>query len=580
MRQLVQLLRPYRNLVIMVLMLSIAKSGAELAIPQMVRYVMDVVLPKADLRLLSQMALIGVGFFAFKAVVQYLTTIYIFDISHRVSKQLRIRLFDHIESLPLSYFITRPKGTVVSKVITDVNATERLVLTMFSRVAGEALEVAAVVLAIFLFNPWLGLALATIVPILVLILYFNARQIKTISKSIQKQVGLLTARVTEAIDAIVVTRVYGQQPFEIERFRKQTEEYRLMNMERRKNIGRMESSVDFFGNLGLILIFWVGGYLLFQGKVSLGILTANVMYLQMMLRPLRSIVNMHMIYQEGMASLERLEELLAVPSEASSRSIGLMPAPVSGQLRFERVSFHYPNGEEVLHQIDFELNPGETIALVGPSGAGKTSIVQLIPRLYAPSSGKILLDGIDLQEYDLAYLRSQMAYVSQDPVLFSGTIYDNIAYGRPGAEPDEVIQAAKAANAHEFIIRLPNEYRAEIGERGVKLSGGQKQRLAIARAIVKNPKILILDEATSFQDSESEKKIQESLRFLARGRTCLVIAHRLSTVVKADRILVIEDGRIVQSGTHEQLIRSGGLYNQLYRTQFRGVKGAEPDQFI
>lgn len=591
MKRLWSILVPYRSLVFFVLFISLIQSAADLAVPQLVRFMMDVVLPGGNLRLLTVYCMIGLGFFAVKALINYMHTVYIFDISHRVSKQMRVRLFRHIGNLPLGYFITRPKGTIVSKVISDVNAAERLVLTLFSRIAGQAVELLAILAVVLYFNALLGVVLVLIVPTLGFVLYVNARQIRRLSRLIQRQIGQLNARVTEAIDAIVVTRIYGRQDYEVDRFADMTESYRMMNMNRRQSVGRMESSVDLFGNAGLVFIFWVGGYLLFQDRLTIGELTANVLYLQMMLRPLRSIVTMHTIFQEGMASLERIEELLNTPAEEDQGSsdselplefdevVSAVKEPaaarveldrerITGSVAFSDVSFSYPNGEQVLHDINFEVQSGETVALVGPSGAGKSSIVQLIPRLYVPTSGRILLDGVDTATMELKFLRSLIAFVTQEPILFAGTIYDNIAYGRPGATEEQVIEAAVAANAHEFISRLPNGYQTEIGERGVKLSGGQKQRLSIARAIIKDPKILILDEATSFQDAESERAIQDALRYLLHGKTSFIIAHRLSTIVEADRIFVVQYGRIVQQGTHRQLMNEPGLYKKLYRMQF------------
>ncbi|HEY8552757.1 MAG TPA: ABC transporter ATP-binding protein [Thermaerobacter sp.] len=642
------------------MVLLLARSGLDLGIPQILRWLLDVAIPARDLGLLTSGALASLALVVGRAGVHYAAVYVSFDLTQRVVHDLRVRLFRHIEALPLAFFQRERQGAVVSRLTTDIGAIERFVQAVFARLAGEFGGVVAVVATVIALQPTLGVGLALLLPAAAGWFYLQTVRIRRLSREIQAQAGRLAGRATEVVGAIATVKAYGGEPYEEARFAAASRRYRALNMERRRFIGRMESGADLLGNLGLLVLFFVGGYLTIRGALSPGRLAALVLYLRMMLAPVRSLVNFHLILQEGLAAMERVQEILTLAPEGGPtregyplprtsrreataplaavtrgkdgggrgsasgtlrRGVGpdgtpgsrgadgwagtgdlrsrpgstAMPAQAAGvpaafggadergaegggatvpargaSLQFAGVWFRYqPDGPSVLQGVDLRVEPGERVALVGRSGAGKTTLLHLVPRFYDPEQGAVYLDGRDVREYDLADLRRQVAWVMQDPVLFAGTVAENIAYGCPGATPEAIRRAAELANAAGFIEALPQGYDTPVGERGVRLSGGQRQRIAIARALLRRPRLLLLDEATSFQDAESEQRIQHALdRLAAEGCTCVVVAHRLSTALRADRIVVMDGGRVVETGTHAQLLARGGLYARLYRTFF------------
>ena len=606
------------------MVLLLGRSGLDLGIPQILRWLLDVVIPARDLALLGWGALISLALVAGRAGVHYAAVYVSFDLTQRVVHDLRVRLFRHIASLPLAYFHRERQGAVVSRLTSDVGAIERFVQAVFARLAGEFGGVLAVVATVIALQPALGVGLALLLPAAGAWFYLQTVRIRRLSREIQAQAARLAGRATEVVGAIATVKAYGGEPFEEARFAAASRRYQALNMERRRFIGRMESGADLLGNLGLLVLLFVGGYLTIRGALSPGRLAALVLYLRMMLAPVRSLVNFHLILQEGLAAMERVQEILALPAEgaraegafpaeerqgalgvaepgharpgetagarqpsgspgvaasAPAWGAGVCPGPgvtagagaaAGAALEFAGIWFRYqPGGPPVLKGVDLRVAPGERVALVGRSGAGKTTLLQLVPRFYDPERGAVYLDGRDVRDYDLDGLRRQVAWVMQDPVLFAGTVAENIAYGCPEATPEAIRRAAELANAAAFIEALPQGYDTAVGERGVRLSGGQRQRIAIARALLRRPRLLLLDEATSFQDAESEERIHEALDLLAAGGcTCVVVAHRLSTALRADRIVVMDAGRVVETGTHAQLLARGGLYARLYRTFF------------
>ncbi|WP_243149798.1 ABC transporter ATP-binding protein [Thermaerobacter sp. PB12/4term] len=655
-----QLLRPFRTQAVLAVALLLARSGLDLGIPQIFRWLLDVAIPAGDLRRLAMGALVALALVGTRAAVHYAAVYVSFDLTQRVVHDLRVRLYRHILSLPLAFFHRERQGAVVARLTTDIGAVERFVQAVFARLAGEFGGVLAVVATVVALQPALGLGLVLLLPLAGAWFYLQTVRIRSLSREIQAQAGRIGAAATEAVGAIATVKAFGGETREAGRLAAASQRYRALNMARRRFIGRMESGADLMGNLGLLLLFFAGGYLAIAGRLSPGSLAALVLYVRMMLAPVRSLVNFHLILQEGVAAMERVQEILQLPAEGvlpaggtreaaasggpdrplppaaggvvregadqdgrgavavpaisgthPSRPAGgpafpqgaprppggpgapgggggagaggaeartwpeaavrpARPSPAGAALELAGVWFRYrPGDPPVLRGVNLRVEPGERIALVGPSGAGKTTLLHLIPRFYDPEQGAVLLNGRDVRRFDLAELRRQVAWVMQDPVLFSGTVADNIAYGCPGASRAAIQRAAELANAAAFIAALPQGYDTPVGERGVRLSGGQRQRIAIARALLRRPRLLLLDEATSFQDAESEERIHQALDLLeAGGCTSIVVAHRLSTALRADRIVVLDGGRVVETGTHAQLIARGGLYARLYRTFF------------
>ncbi|MDZ7703841.1 MAG: ABC transporter ATP-binding protein [Trueperaceae bacterium] len=388
------------------------------------------------------------------------------------------------------------------------------------------------------------------------------------ARKIRSRVGDMTATASEAIGNIGVVKTFANERLELATFQDENDDYVDLNLSRRKQVGLMEGFVGLSAELGLAALLLIGGWRIVQGGLSIGELSAFLLYLNNLIGPVRSVMFFNNSLQAGMAALERVDSLL----EDNPETEGDVDTVPDSRVVFDDVYFSYPESEQkALRGLGFEVSPGSTVALVGPSGAGKSTVIRLLSRLYDPDEGAVKLGGIDLRDYQLDALRNAVAVVPQDPTLFSGTVSDNIRYAKPGSSQDEIEEAARLANAHGFISDLPQGYDTEIGERGVKLSGGQKQRVAIARAILKEASVLILDEATSSLDTESEALIQDALdKLFARrhGVTTLIIAHRLSTVQGADKIWVLEQGRVRESGTHRQLLAQGGLYRNLYDLQF------------
>jgi ABC-type multidrug transport system fused ATPase/permease subunit len=396
---------------------------------------------------------------------------------------------------------------------------------------------------------------------------FNTR-VRPIYRQVRDRLGDINAELQDNISGIRVIQAFGQERHELDRFTQRSTQYYEERVRGIRYWSTFFPAMGFVASLGMVIVLGFGVYRIFSGALSLGGLVAFISYVASFYEPINRLVQVDNTVQQAIAAGERVFELLDTVPEIEDAPDAIKLPVIQGAVAFEGVSFRYGTGEEVLRDVSFQMQPGQVVALVGPSGAGKTSIANLIPRFYDPVRGRITVDGYDIKKVKLASLRKQIAVVLQETFLFNGTVRENITYGKPDASEEEMIAAAKAAYAHEFIMNLPQGYDTEIGERGVKLSGGQKQRLALARAILTDPRILILDEATSSVDAEAEYLIQRALEKVLEGRTALIIAHRLSTIRHADRIIALEDGRIVEVGDHHELLARGGLYSQMYRRQY------------
>lgn len=538
--------------------------------PQFVQFTIDVLIPRADARLFW---LTGAGvalFYVLVAWLGYVAMYYSYAFTQAVIAGVRLEAYGRLLTLPMTRFTQERSGSLVSRVVSDVNALETMIQSGASRLLGQLFSV-VVILAILLLTNWqLGLvALA----ISVLMGYFTWRYqgpLRDSSRGIRQRVGDLTATATEAVGNISVVKSFANEPLEYRRFAAENDTYVELNLERRKQVGYMEAFVGLSADLGLGAVLVLGGFLVTRQGLTLGELSSFLLYLGMLIGPVRSVMFFNNALQAGLAALERVDALIQDQPEGGGARTEIGEA----RLEFRDVSFSYPEGRgDALSGLSFTVLPGQTVALVGPSGAGKSTAAKLVSRLYDPDAGTILLGGADLREFDLAALRRRVAAVPQEPTLFSGSVRENIRYAKPAATDAEVEEAARLANAETFIAALPSGFETEIGERGVKLSGGQKQRLAIARALLKETSVLILDEATSSLDAESERVIQDALAGLYQRRagvTTVIIAHRLSTVQGADKIFVLEHGSLKESGTHRELLGQRGLYRRLYDLQWSG----------
>jgi ABC-type multidrug transport system fused ATPase/permease subunit len=405
------------------------------------------------------------------------------------------------------------------------------------------------------------------VPILALAFRHYNTRIRPVYRRVRARLGDINAKLQDNLSGIRVIQAFAREDLEYKRFSRESERYYQARVKGIRYWSIFFPAIRFFGAMGTVIVLGVGSIMVVNGQLTLGTLVAFLAYIATIYDPINRLTEVDNIFQEAIAAGERIFELLDEVTEVKDAPNAIDLPAIQGELIFDQVHFRYGEGDQVLHAINFTMAPGEMVALVGPSGAGKTSIANLICRFYDPFKGHVSVDSYNLRNIKLSSLRRQVAVVLQDSFLFNNTIAENLYYGKPDATEDELIAAARAANAHEFIMQLPDGYDTEIGERGVRLSGGQKQRLALARAILADPRILILDEATSSVDAEAEYLIQQALERVLKGRTALVIAHRLSTIRNADKIIVLDRGRIAEIGNHEDLMQRGGLYNQLYQRQ-------------
>jgi ABC-type multidrug transport system fused ATPase/permease subunit len=480
---------------------------------------------------------------------------------------LRVKLYAYLQRLSLSFFERTSTGELMSRLTNDVNSLEDFVthgssLTLVDMV--RLLSTAAVLLVL----DW-RLALAVLIPLPILagsLRWFN-HKVRPMYRQVRARLGDINAQLQDSLAGMRVIQAFGQENAQLGRFSAESEAYYHARVRAIRTWATFFPAFRFVASIGPILVLGVAAWLIVGGESSLGTLVAFLSYTTSFYEPLHRLTEVDNMIQQALAAGERIFELLDNEPEVQDAPDAIDLPEVRGQVCFEDVHFRYGEGDEVLHDVDFTIAPGEVVALVGPSGAGKTSIANLVSRFYDPIHGRVTLDGHDLRGVKLACLRQHVAVVLQDTFLFNTSVRENIAYGKPDATDEEIVAAARAANTDEFIAQLPDGYYTEIGERGVRLSGGQKQRLALARAILANPRVLILDEATSSVDAEAEFLIQQALQEVLRGRTALIIAHRLSTIRNADKIVALEGGRIREIGDHHELLRQGGLYSQLYRRQ-------------
>ncbi len=563
-KRLGKLLVPYKTALIWGSVFLVISSSTNLIIPMFIRDLVDVVMVKKDLSALNTMALSIFGLF----IVQMIFSTghnYLFDLTEkRVITDFRKNIFNHLHTLSLSFFAKRRTGEILSRLTNDVTTVEGFVTDLPATVIQQSIRLLGGIVIIIYLNWKLTFTILVLLPVLILYAKTYGKRLKFLSKEIQDKLASATTIIEENITCIPVVKSFVRSKLEMGRFSDAMED----SFQSAKK--RVAISAFFGPTIGLIsfstalALLWYGGHEVIDGSISPGELIAFILYATIIAGPMGSFARLYTRIQEGLGASERIFEILDTEGEVRDLPSATVMPRIEGRVRIQHLHFHYRSDQEVITDLNMEVEPGEMIALVGPSGAGKSTLVSLLHRFYDPTQGAILVDDTPIHKVQMESYWKQIAFVPQETILFGGTIDENIRYAREGATDEEVIESAKTANAHGFITECPEGYQTIVGEKGIRLSAGQRQRIAIARAILKNPRMLILDEATSALDNESELLIQEALDRLMKDKTSFVIAHRLSTIHNADKIIVMDRGRIVETGTHTRLMEHKGLYQKLY----------------
>jgi subfamily B ATP-binding cassette protein MsbA len=504
-----------------------------------------------------------------KNIFGYVQTYYTEYLEQKVLYRIRHDVYAHILDLPLSYFDRERAGHLISKVTNDVTMLRGAVIGVASSALRNVLMTLVAVFIILNVSWRLTLLVVCIIPVNVLLVDLVGRKLKRRSRRAQEGMADMTASLEETIAGVRLVKSFGTHDHEQRRFGRSSQRHMMHYIRMKLYAALSAPTSELLGTFSFSVVLWYGGKRVLDGALPAENLVMFVAAMLFVITPLKNLSKLTTLVQQAAASAQRIFDLLDTPREPMAE--GTRAAAFEREIRFENVDFEYVPGEPVLRDVSFAAGRGDVVAIVGSSGAGKTTLVDLIPRFYNPTGGRILFDGVDAREFSLTSLRSLMGIVTQETILFNDTVYSNVSYGTPEATKEDVENAARAANAHDFILELPNGYQTVVGDRGAQLSGGQRQRIAIARAILRDPAILIFDEATSALDSESERLVQEAMDRLLKGRTTFVIAHRLSTIRHADRILVLDRGRLSEHGTHSELMTHEGVYRRLYQLQFGHV---------
>jgi len=568
-KRIFRLSKPYRKRFYIATVLAVGSSAVGLSVPLGLKALLDAVFQSADADLLNIIALVLLGLFVAQAFLSFGSTYWLEWVGERVITDLRKSLYEHLHRLGFRYFSDVRLGEITSRLTNDVGSIRTALTSALPQTITVTFSLLGSIGLMIMLNWRLSLIVFLTVPVVTLLTRYFGGKIRKLARDIQDDLADSTAVAEDALGAIRIVKAFAREVYEVGRYSDSVES--LFQTSRKKILltSLFWSGIGVMFMTTLVIIFWYGGREVLAGRLTTGDLVAFIFYAFSISRSISQMSRLYTDINTAVGASDRIFELLDEIPEIKDDPNAAVIKSVRGEVVFEEVTFEYDPGRPVLKDISLKVEAGQSIAVVGPSGAGKTTLINLIPRFFDPQRGRILIDGMDIKTVHKRSLREQIAIVPQDVHLFGTSIKENIRYGRLDATDLEIERAARDANAWEFINDVPEGLNAKVGEKGVKLSGGQRQRIAIARAILKNPGILLLDEATSSLDSESEAQVQDALEHLMENRTTFIIAHRLSTVQHADTIIVLDDGRIVQMGTHRQLISSSGLYKQLYELQFR-----------
>ena len=567
-----KLARKYSTMIILTTLTMLGLVGAQLLIPWIIRQLIDRLttqpLDQGTIDFITQISLIALVVFIARALMQFVRSYAAHIAGWGVVSDARRLVYEHIQRLSLRFYEDKQTGQLMSRIINDTDLFERMIAHALPDVIVNGITLVGVTAILLSMNVRLTLLTLIPIPLIVLALIGYSKMVRPAFKNRQQSIGELNAVLNDSLSGIREVKAFAREEDELDKVDDKIQLVLHKNLRALKLMAIFNPIFDFAAGIGQLLVIYFGARMAITGTISIADLVAFFLYLDSFYTPVRNLGNSMEAVQESLAGFERIADILTVsPEIASPANPHVFTEPIKGNIRFDNVRFYYNQGEDVLMDVNLDVPAGSTLALVGPTGVGKTTLVSLIPRFYDVIEGKVSVDGVDVREIEMDLLHQSVSMVLQDVFLFHGTVRENISFGKPDATEEDIIRAARIANAEEFIQHMPNGYDTLIGERGVKLSGGQKQRLSIARAVLKDSPILILDEATSSVDTETELLIQQALERLIKGRTTIIIAHRLSTVRNADRIVALEGTGIVESGTHDELLTKNGLYHKLYTAQ-------------
>lgn len=562
--------KPHKTLFIIDMICAFLVAAMDLIFPMFTNYLLKDAIPNKNLRTIIIFTFVLVLLYIVKLIANYIIDYWGHVMGVRLQYDMRKEVFAHLQTLPFSYFDDNKTGNIMSRIVNDLmdiselahHGPEDVFISIIMLIGSFGLLCAI--------NIKLTLIIFACIPIIIIFTMTKRMKMSKAFYDVRKKIAVVNTKLENSISGIRVAKSFTNEEYEMEKFDEGNTQFRTSRSSAYKYMAEFMSGMRFFVDMLNVVVLGFGGYFVYKGELGVIDLSTYFLYVAYFMQPIRRLTSFVEQYQSGMSGFKRFVELMDTKPDIVDIDDAREFKDVQGEIEFKNATFKYEGSEEILSNINLKIEKGKTLALVGPSGGGKTTICHLIPRFYELNKGKITIDGEDIKEVTLKSLRKNIGIVQQDVFLFTGTIKDNILYGNPEASDDEVIEAAKNANIHDFIMSLPEEYETYVGERGVKLSGGQKQRISIARVFLKNPPILILDEATSALDNTSELIIQKSLEKLSKGRTAIIVAHRLSTVKNADEIVVLTNRGIVEKGAHKELINSGEIYARLYNSQFNG----------